>query len=179
MQNSKIVGLVCARAGSKRLPNKNSLEILGEPLYYRACKTLSEEIRWVYLLTNIQDTIWYNTVQRPEELNGDDVPLQDVVKWFLNGTEYEQCVVLMPTNPMITSGDIREAIHLLDKGRKVVRSYDVNGNENGLYALDVDYFLNNNYSYDVDTGAMQAYGTEIHYQHEYDNVKRFLENHHA
>jgi len=161
------------------LANKNSLEILGEPLYYRACKTLAEEIRWVYLLTDIKDTVWHNTVQRPEELNGDDVPLQDVAKWFLTDTQFEQCVMLMPTNPTITSKDVREAIYMLDKGCKVVRSYDINGQENGLYAFDVDYFVNNKYNMDVYTGSIHAFGTEIHYEHEYLNVKRFLEDYNA
>jgi hypothetical protein len=173
MGDKEIVGLVCARAGSKRLPNKNSLEILGEPLYYRACKTLAEEIEQVYLLTDIQDSIWPDTVQRPEELNGDSVPLQDVAKWFLSEKEYKQCALLMPTNPMIDSDHVREALSLVEGGCKIVRSYGVDGEENGLYVFDVDYFLNNKYQYDVYTGAISAPGIEIHTQKDYEEVGKY------
>lgn len=170
------VGLVCARKGSKRLPNKNELLIAGLPLYYRACNVLAEELEWVYLLTDIENPIWHNTVARPGELNGDDVPLQEVARWFLDGTEYEECVLLMATNPFIKASDVREALSLLDNGRMIVRSYDINGHENGLYAFNVDYFLNNSYRYDVHTGAIRAFGTEIHFQHEYFDAKRHLED---
>ena len=54
----RVIGVVCARAGSKRLPNKNMLKINGKTLVERALNTLHRGgCNYRILYTDIQKYI--------------------------------------------------------------------------------------------------------------------------
>ena len=119
-------------------------------------------------------------MKRPERLNYDNVPLQDVIKWYcrLYGWGYaDTVVVLMPTNPWIEKEDIQKALLLYDTGKfNILRSYSSEtASENGLYVIDIDYLLGNDYSYDVFTGGFVCPGIEIHTKEDYKLARRSLE----
>jgi len=145
---------------------------------------LKQCVRDVVHLTDIEDFLKEEgSIERPEHLNDGHVPLQDVVLWYLRNyvdgvKDYNTVVLLMPTNPWITPHDVEKAILTYSMSKfNVLRSYNANtGEENGLYILDIDYALSNDYSYDVYTGAVFCPGIEIHTKKDYNIAKESLED---
>ena len=181
--DSRIIGIVCSRAGSTRLKNKNRLTINNRPLALRAVEVLKSCVRDVIHLTDIEEfSKEKESHGRPEHLNDGHVPLQDVVLWYLRNyvdgvKNYDTVVLLMPTNPWITPHDVEKAILTYDMSKfTVLRSYNsCTGEENGLYIMDIDYILSNDYSYDVHSGAVFCPGIEIHTKKDYNIAKENLE----
>jgi len=177
------IGIVCSRGGSKRLKGKNRKTINGKPLALRAVEVLKQCVRDVIHLTDIEEFLSEKeSMKRPEHLNDGHVPLQDVVLWYLKNyvdgkKDYKNVVLLMPTNPWITPHDVEKAI--LNYGMSkfsVLRSYNAQtSEENGLYIMDIDYILSNDFAYDVHTGAVICPGNEIHTEKDYNIAKRSLE----
>ena len=184
---SRIIGIVCTRAGSKRLKHKNRLTINGIPLGVRAVKELQKCVENVVHLTDIEDFLsMEESIERPSHLNDGHIPLQDVVLWYLRtyveGVKaYKTVILLMATNPWITSHDIDKGLSTFNNnphahGFNIIRSYNAQtSEENGLYIFDIDYALSNDYNYDVHTGMVIAPGLEIHNKKEYDIAKKTLE----
>lgn len=174
----KIIGLVCARNGSKRLPLKNSMEIGGVFLGVRAYQTLDKCCDRVILVTDISKFLEteMETMYRPPFISGDHIPLQNTVKWACNRIMgwYSIIVVLMPNCPMITSAHVDKCINLLrDKKLNIVRSYGKDGCENGLIVMDSKYFIK--HWIDIYAGAITTKGKEIHTQQDFDKVKNIME----
>ena len=184
-KKQKFVGVVCARAGSERLPGKNGLPIGGVPMYDLAATKLAKIIDDVYLVTDIEgiediESKPYIVKGRPAELSGFDAPVQDVLDWFIEdeglASEYEYAVMLFPTNPCIKESHIKRAMKMVNSDSpSIVRSYDKSGSENGLYIIDIDYMQNNAFLYDVYTKAITLPGKEIHTWPEYERVRDELE----
>lgn len=180
---SKILGIVPARKGSKRLPNKNMLPIEGEPMAIRAYKTLKESVcDRVVVATDIPELLENKdvyTIRRPERLNGDDVNVQEVAWWVLKAMyNYDICVVLFPTNPLIEFRDVNMAIEILKKRNlNIVRSYrPQTSEENGLYVFRTNMRESKGKIYDVHSGMILLPGDEIHTMEEYKFVKGYIEN---
>ena len=79
------IGIIPARAGSKRLKDKNMLTINNDPLVIIAYKVLrAAELDRVIIATDIKEICDIvkpqNVYWRPRELNGGDVPVQDVIQ---------------------------------------------------------------------------------------------------
>lgn len=184
---SDMVGLVCSRDGSVRLKDKNKLPINGVPLALRAVNTLVNVLGMqnIFHLTNIPEfSKSPYSVARPAFLNDGHVPLQDVVKWYVEKNYkpffYKDAIVLlMPTNPFITEEDIEFAIKTFrEKQMNILRSYDDYGQENGLYIIDMNYLLDKTrppFQYDVYTGGVILPGREIHDEDDYTYAKTVLE----
>ncbi len=123
-----VLGIIPARGGSKRLPNKNLLELDGRPLVAHTCE--------VALASGVLTAVYVNTdspaiaqaaeragvkcpVLRPAELAADDTPthasnefLLDFLAW--RGERYDALMVLQPTSPLRAAADIREAWELFE-----------------------------------------------------------------
>lgn len=181
-----VVGLVCARKGSKRLPMKNTQLIQGVPLAVRATQmlALSSKFEEIALATDIDALFGLEQVRgvilkRPDYLNTDECPLQYVVKYAVDAKGWEGAraiVVLMPTNPWITTPVIDRAIQFfLDGNFDILRSYDPEtSQENGLYVMKPSLFASDRYRtlfYDVHTGAIFVHGKEIHTADDYAKAK--------
>jgi CMP-N,N'-diacetyllegionaminic acid synthase len=127
----KVVGLIPARAGSKRLANKNLALLDGRPLIAFTCEAAlsSGVLSAVYVNT---DSPAIATVAerfgvhcpalRPESLARDDTPTRDSNRYFLNmlaqrGEQYDAVMVLQPTSPLRTAEDIREAWELFESNQ--------------------------------------------------------------
>jgi len=181
------IGLVCARAGSKRLPDKNKLPIGNTNLTnFALSKLVNLGLRDVYLLTNMAGFEGKHVIKRPEFLNGDDVPLQNVALWFLHRwrmdlPSYTHGLLLIPTNPLIMVEDLERAQNLLADNSKfnILRSYDIDGNENGMYWFDIKYVLSNTLQYDTYTRSIVFPGKEIHTNDEYLYFKKIVEERHV
>ena len=118
--SKRVLGLIPARGGSKRLPRKNVLPLAGKPLI---AWTIEAALASTYLdrvvLSSDDDEIMevaheYGCevpFRRPASLAADDTPGIDPV---LHAVEqlpgFDHVVLLQPTSPLRTTGDIDGAI---------------------------------------------------------------------
>lgn len=125
----RTLGIVPARGGSKGIPRKNIVPLLGKPLlaYTAEAALAAKRLTRIVLSTEDEEIAcvgrkWGLEVPylRPPELAQDDtgtIPvLQDVVRKLAEaGEEYEAVLVLQPTNPLRRPEDIDGAIELLEQ----------------------------------------------------------------
>jgi CMP-N-acetylneuraminic acid synthetase len=108
----RVVAVVPLKERSQRFPGKN-LAILNEkPLYESILNSLSlvNEIDEIYIFSssakfkvpfqNKTKKIFHKT--RPEDLDGDDISINEVLRVFLNDTEAETIVLAHATSPFIS-----------------------------------------------------------------------------
>lgn len=129
----KILGLIPARAGSKRLPGKNMLDVAGMPLVAHtlgaACgagpalwvvavstdclRTAEYAARWGYQHRNVE------LIDRPAHLARDDSTSWSVVEHALSRYRTtwkpDAVMLLQPTSPLRTSLDIQLCATMLDR----------------------------------------------------------------
>ena len=113
------MGIVPARAGSKRLPGKNALLLGSMPLWMRALQQGEEAgLDQVVVSTNMPEILRMlsdSVERRPEELCQDDTPIEAVVRYVLQGHPgYDGVVVLNPTHPLRRVEDIRLCVLALE-----------------------------------------------------------------
>lgn len=124
--NQRIIAIIPARSGSKGLPNKNIRLLNGKPLLAYSILQAQETgiIDEIFLSTDSQEyadiAIQYGAnvpFLRSDVLASDSASTWDCVEEALEqyskiGKEYDLFVVLQPTSPLRTAGDI---IHALNK----------------------------------------------------------------
>ena len=120
----KYLAIIPARGGSKRLPNKNILNLNGKPLIawsIEAAKN-SKKIDDI-VVTSDSDKILdiakkYNvkSIKRPDFLASDTATTFDAIKHAIESLEEksEYVVLLQPTSPLRNEKHINEAIELLE-----------------------------------------------------------------
>lgn len=116
------MGLIPARAGSERIPNKNILPISGHPLIAYSISTAikSEVFEDVIVVTD--DANYAKVAQkygasvpklRPKSLSGSKSPDIDWVLWAISEFKLKDIcdcfAILRPTNPLRTEVEIKEA----------------------------------------------------------------------
>lgn len=121
---AKILGIIPARAGSKRLPGKNVRLLDGKPLVAYAIETALKST----LITNIvvssdsQEVLdiasnYSNVkvIKRPTELAGDLSPAIDYVNHALAQFEtvFNYVVILQASSPLTQANDVDQTIQLL------------------------------------------------------------------
>lgn len=125
----KILGIIPARGGSKGLPGKNILPLLGKPLILWTIEQafLSRYLDKIIVSTEdeeIAEIAKKNGAEvpfiRPKELATDNAKGIDVVihaiEWFeKNRDSFDLIMLLQPTSPLRTVEDIDSAIRLLFK----------------------------------------------------------------
>ncbi len=125
----KIVGIVPARGGSKRLPRKNTTDLGGKPLLQWTLDAAREsgifDKVWVssedYEIGSIAHILWPNCWwRRSPKLALDDTPSLDVVKELNDAMPADVYILLQPTSPFRKSKHIIEAFDLLQTGDAVV-----------------------------------------------------------
>ncbi|MDO6426448.1 acylneuraminate cytidylyltransferase family protein [Thalassotalea sp. 1_MG-2023] len=123
----KILAIIPARAGSKRLPGKNSKILCGKPLVQWTIEAAQQapEISDIVVSTdceNIADIAKKSGVPvpflRPKSISGDKATAIDVVKHAVEFFEdknkyYDYILWLQPTSPLRTNKNISEAIATL------------------------------------------------------------------
>lgn len=125
----KVVAFIPARAGSKRLADKNLRLLGGRPLIEYTCRAALD--------SGVPDAVYINTDSRaieaaaaecgvpslglrPAELATDDAPTKAAVLYFLRrlaerGEHYEAVMILQPTSPLRTADDIRAGWELFEQ----------------------------------------------------------------
>jgi len=112
---SNFVALIPARSGSKGLPGKNVRMLDGKPLYWHSVQqALLAGASKVIVSTDIPQILnaehpeQVELIHRPENLAGDDVPIERVIAHALSAASVRGATVLLqPTSPL------REPEHIL------------------------------------------------------------------
>ncbi|MBO6576986.1 MAG: acylneuraminate cytidylyltransferase family protein [Rhodothermales bacterium] len=117
-----VIGLITARAGSKRIPDKNVRTLGGRPLICWTFESATEarSLDRVVLSTDCPYMAHLARQQgvevpflRPAELAGDHSSHDDVVRHAVEALEgVEWVVLLQPTSPFRSAGDIDAAVEL-------------------------------------------------------------------
>jgi len=124
----RVLGIVTARGGSKGIPRKNIVPLLGRPLlaYTADAALAARRLTRVILSTEDEEIAEVGRrcglevpFMRPPDLARDDTPtipvLQDAVRRLeALGDRYDAVLTLQPTNPLRTPGDIDGAIALME-----------------------------------------------------------------
>lgn len=122
---SSFVAVIPARAGSKGSPGKNTRDFAGVPLWRRAAEQgLSAGADQVVVTTDIKSVIAgafspdIRVIPRPDELGGDSVPMAPVLMHALGDPSLAGAtiVLLQPTSPLRSDGDIRAGLSLYETG---------------------------------------------------------------
>jgi CMP-N,N'-diacetyllegionaminic acid synthase len=118
-----VLGVIPARGGSKRVPDKNLRPIHGTPLIgytIRAAQASKRLTTWAVStdsqrITDVALSYGAYVIKRPEELAGDHTTSAEVCLHVLDwiGYEFDLVVLLHPTSPVRNPRHIDEAIALL------------------------------------------------------------------
>ena len=124
----KVLAIIPARGGSKRLPNKNILDLCGKPLIAWSISA-AKKSKYVNDIIVSTDDIEIAKVAkkyganvpelRPEELASDTATTQSVIMYTLEkfGKDADLVIILQPTSPLRDHIHLDQAIELyLKKG---------------------------------------------------------------
>lgn len=143
--NSKsgTLALIPARAGSKGLPHKNVLPLLGKPLIsWTIDSAIQSELVNMAVVSTDSEKIREISVGagalvpflRPVELASDHASSVDVALHAIDffrqqrNIEFEYLVLLEPTSPIRNAGDIDMVIHKLQSGKSEIDAVVTIGN---------------------------------------------------
>lgn len=123
IDDNKVLAIIPARGGSKRLLKKNIMLLGGKPLI---AWTIEAGLKSKYIDTlivssddkEILDISRYagsKVIKRPPELAADDSKTSDVIKHVIRtvAEDFDFIILLQPTSPLRTKKHINEAFELL------------------------------------------------------------------
>lgn len=147
----RVLAIIPARGGSKRIPKKNIKKLGGKPLigYTIDAATNSKRLDDVVVSTEnkeIFDICYkYGTkvLERPEILATDWAKSIDVILDVLTKEECDVVVLLQPTCPFRTSQDIDDAIKLFQKNKcdSVISMAEAGANQCWLMKIKGNRYL--------------------------------------
>ena len=122
LKQNRYLAIIPARGGSKRVVNKNILDLNGKPLIsYTIEAGLNSKYIDKVVVSSDSDKILRiakqhnaQTIKRPDNLANDTSSSFDAVKHTIENLEkFEYIILLQPTSPLRTYKHIDEAIELL------------------------------------------------------------------
>jgi CMP-N-acetylneuraminic acid synthetase len=127
--NQRILAIIPARGGSKRLPRKNILPLAGKPLIAWTIEAAINSQMFCEVMVNTDDDEIAKVSSelgskipfiRPNELASDTASSNDVIKhtllWYRDqGINFTEVVLLQPTSPLRSSDDIIAALDLYNQ----------------------------------------------------------------
>lgn len=141
----KITAIIPARGNSKRLKRKNIVEVWGKPMLYwaiKACEDSKYDIDvWVSSeddeILEIAKSFNVMAIKRPEELSGDHVYKQEVIRHAAKTIkESDIWISLQANSPTIKSEYIDKGIEtLLNYKRDEIISVDSNLMQNAAFRI--------------------------------------------
>jgi CMP-N-acetylneuraminic acid synthetase len=121
----RVVALIPLRAGSKRIPGKNTKEIAGKPLCHWVIEAALEangiEEVWVSTedekIASVAERAGAKIHMRPKELAGDDILTESVMREFcmkqsVPGNMIDWLVTIQATNPLVTPRMLEDGVML-------------------------------------------------------------------
>ena len=125
IDGESILAVIPARGGSKRLPNKNILDLAEKPLIAWSIEAglNSKYIDTVVVssdsdeILDISKKIGTDIIKRPDELASDTASSFDAIKHAIKNTmeTFDYVILLQPTSPLRNNCHIDEAFELLIK----------------------------------------------------------------
>jgi CMP-N,N'-diacetyllegionaminic acid synthase len=130
MKTKRVLAIIPARQGSKRIPLKNRKSFAGRPLIHWTmlaaldCKDL---ITHIVVTTNDSSILEMHEqfpeiefIKRPHSLAADETSTYDVVEHVMQQQleKFDAILLLQPTSPLRTSKHLREAITAYSRGHK-------------------------------------------------------------
>ena len=117
-----VVALIPARAGSKSIPNKNTMMIAGRPLIHWVLKSALESIiiDRVYVATDgerIRNSVLkisnpkLKIIDRSPGTATDTSSTESLMIEFANKVDFEHLILLQPTSPLTSTDDIDKAFN--------------------------------------------------------------------
>ena len=129
--NEKLIAIIPARSGSKRIKNKNIVNFFGKPIISYTINLLkktgifetihvstdSEKIRKIVEKNNLKIDFL-----RPKRLANDKIGVYYVLKYVIEKYEsmninFKAAVLVYPCSPLITKKDIIDSYNLLKKNK--------------------------------------------------------------
>ena len=150
INNKTVLAVIPARGGSKRCPRKNIKEFRGKPLLCWTIDAAKESKHIDMVRVSTEDSEIMSMVcnygvlgiDRPQELATDDATNEAVCCHALQEWSADIIVLLQPTSPLRTAGDIDTCLRKVVESRFPVVSYDMNGKKNGaVYACTSEWLL--------------------------------------
>jgi CMP-N,N'-diacetyllegionaminic acid synthase len=122
----RVLAIVPARGGSQRLIAKNALSLAGRPMVAWTLEAARGSALIDHLVVSTDDPAvaataaemgWAPPFMRPEHLSGATASVIDAIEHALEqvGGRWDYVVLLQPTSPLRTAGDIDRAIRLCDE----------------------------------------------------------------
>jgi CMP-N-acetylneuraminic acid synthetase len=125
MVENKIIAIIPARGGSKRIQNKNVIPLNGKPLieYTIESAIQSKKIQKIVVTSDSDEILGiakkYENItahKRKENISNDYSPTSEAIIDVLKGNEeYDFVMLLQPTSPLRGYNQIIEAIELLNR----------------------------------------------------------------
>jgi len=120
----RILGIIPARGGSKRIPGKNKKKLGGKELVRYAIESAldSKEITEFVLSSDDDDILRIGSdyknltcIKRPVAISGDKAPAITYVKHAIGvlKKDFDYIVIIQPTSPFTTGEDIDNTIRIL------------------------------------------------------------------
>ena len=183
--SGSIIGLITARGGSKRLPGKNIKTVAGKPMIAWTIEAAIESGICSRTIVTTEDEqisrvakVWgAEVLTRPKVLAKDDTLSIDVVVHAINelGLEADDFILLLqPTSPLRTSGDIRKCVSYMEttKSDNVVSTTAGREKPNGsIYLNKVSSLLTTRTFYPE--GKTTWYAMPIERSIDIDTVEQF------
>lgn len=124
MTDQRLVAVIPARGGSKRLPRKNLLPFAGKPLLQWTIEAAQRSAAFHEIVLSSDDEeilslgrkLGVTAVQRPAQLAADDTSTIDVLRHLIDyfqrhgSKTFDALCLLQPTSPLRDSTDIQNAI---------------------------------------------------------------------
>ena len=113
----KTICLILARCGSKGIPNKNIVEINGNPLlYYTANASFNSNVNETWVSTDCDKIkkvaldLGCKVIDRPIEISGDSSKSDEALVHFAENVDFDILVFIQPTSPLLTPVDINAGL---------------------------------------------------------------------
>ncbi len=153
INREKVLAIIPARKGSKRLPGKNLIDFNGNPLIYNTfnCAKESKYIDRIILSTDCLGIKKYfvsiggeDSSLRPDELATDESPVTETIHYILYNIDesFDWFILLQPTSPLRTSDDVDLALEktLKQNANVCISATKFQKKMNCLYKINNDVF---------------------------------------
>ena len=147
-KSKTILGIIPARGGSKRIPNKNIKDFSGKPLIAWTIEAAKKSIYIDKLILSSDNLDIIDVAKkydcevpfiRDSKLARDNTTCFDVIVDIINKfPDYDYIIILQPTSPLRTTEDIDNAVELCLNNlyKSCVSVTEVNQNPNLMYSIN-------------------------------------------
>ncbi len=133
----KVISIIPARGGSKRISQKNIRKLCGRPLIaYSIEQSIKCDLIDRTIVSTDDEKIGQisrkygaEVINRPSELAEDNTPMIDVLKHVVNTLQEKEdyepdiVVLLQPTSPLREVEDVRKTINLVESGAESAQTF--------------------------------------------------------